>query len=234
MRISSDAHEKMMSLYQLTQGVTLSVDTFEHLHVILKGIHPKLDEKLEICSGALRTLQKIQSVDVITLTAEGLPEDTEEKRKRKKALIFFISSIKNLKSEIQRIDAEFAQANKNGNSADSQTRAWGRILGFAKGPFGIATLIALCIVGFLVWQKNTSLVSKRTDLTMQVILYNGKQIPLTQLYIGHGADCDSPHYHAVTGKITTRDGVVIPDPENCGYGKVKNVQVMTVTISPIP
>src|SRR5260221_8637306 len=97
MRISSDAHEKMMSLYQLTQGVTLSVDTFEHLHVILKGIHPKLDEKLEICSGALRTLQKIQSVDVITLTAEGLPEDTEEKRKRKKALIFFISSIKNLK-----------------------------------------------------------------------------------------------------------------------------------------
>jgi hypothetical protein len=235
MRITSDAHEKLESAYQLLQGGTISVSTFEHVCTILKGLHPKLDEKLDICSKALDNLQKIESGDIIALSAEGLPEDTEERKKRKKALLFFINSFKNLKSEVERIDAEFAHEGASGNpSVQSQLTASGRILGFAKGPFGIATLIALGIVGFLILtrhpSKNTSIVSPK----VQVIMYNGKQIPVSQLYVGRGSDCDSPHYHATTGSVTATDGTVIPDPENCGYGKLKDMQVTEVEVTPSP
>src|SRR5260221_14717372 len=112
MNIPSDTHQKMMSAYQLLQQDILSVGTFENVRTILKGIHPGIDEKLEQCSQALSKLQKIQSGDIITLSAEAIPEDTEENKKRKKALLFFINSLKDLKSEIQRIDSEFAQAKK--------------------------------------------------------------------------------------------------------------------------
>jgi len=244
----SDTHKKIMSAYQLLQGEAISVNTFEHIRTILKDLHPKVDEKLEICSKALDKLQKIQSGDVITLSAEGLAEDTEEKRKRKKTLLLFINSLKNLKSEIKRVDAEFTQAHAHGNSLQNQLTALGRIIGFAKGPFGAVTLIALVIVGFLLFQRhktqNTTVVNPKNYISpttvsnnsskIQIIMYNGKQVPLSQLYIGHGSDCDSPHYHAITGRVTTLDGSVIPDPENCGYGKLKDVQVTEVSISPSP
>ena len=81
MNISSDAHKKLMAAYELLTGASLSVDSFEHIHTVIKGIHPELDKKLEVCAAALDGLQKIQSLDVISLTADALPEDTEEKRK---------------------------------------------------------------------------------------------------------------------------------------------------------
>ncbi len=249
MPIPSTTHQKMMSVYELLQEATISIDSFEHVHTILKGLHPKVDEKLEICSKALEKLQQLQSGDVITLSAEGLAEDTQEKRKRKKALLFFITTLKDLKSEIKRIDAEFTKANQNGHpSIQHQLTAWGRVVGFAKGPFGIVTFVALVIFGFLLLRgyktQGTSVVAtsaiisptttSKDSLTIQVITYNGKQIPLNQLYVGHGPDCDSPHYHATAGRVTALDGTVIPDPGNCAYGKLKNVQVTKVLITPSP
>lgn len=225
MQFSPNTHEKIMSAYSLLQGEEISISTFEHIRKILKGLHPKIDEKLEICSKALDKLQKIQKGDIITLSVEELAEDTEENKKRKKILLFFIESFNNLKNEITRINAEFNQAKKNGNSLQSKISAWGRIIGFAKGPFGIATLIALIVVGFLFLQHANN------SQVIQVITYNGKQIPLNQLYIGRGSDCDSPHYHAVTGSVIALDKTVIPDPENCGYGKLKDVQVTKVKIN---
>src|SRR5260221_10013633 len=109
MQFSSENHEKIVSAYSLLQGATLSVDTFEHVHTLLKGLHPTLDKRLGECSKALDKFQKIQAGDIITLSVEAIPEDSEDKKKRKKALLFFISSLKNLKSEIARIDGEFSQ-----------------------------------------------------------------------------------------------------------------------------
>ncbi len=255
MRIPSATNEKMMSAYQLLQEETINVSTFEHIRTIVKGIHPEVDKKLEICSQALSKLQKIQSGDVITLSAEGLPEETEKQKKRKKALLFFISSLKNLQNEMKRVDAELTQANKNdGPSIQNQLTAWGRIIKFAKGPFGVVTLIAIVVVGFSLLQGHktqNSSVSTRDLISpsvvsnnkskIQVIVFNGKQIPLTQFYIGHGPDCldinnPTPHYHAKNGSVTALDGTVIRDPEGCGFGKVKDVQVVEVevTVSPSP
>ncbi len=102
----AEIHLKMTSAYQLLQGADISVSTFEQIHTLLKGIHPELDKKLAICSQALAHVNKLQTGDIITLTAEGLSEDTEDKKKRKRALLLFISSYKNLRHEIKRIDAE--------------------------------------------------------------------------------------------------------------------------------
>ncbi len=227
MLISSDTHEKMMAVYELLQGKTISVSTFEHIRTLLKGLHPKIDEKLEIVSLAFDKLQKIQNADVITLTVEGLPEDTDEKKKRKKALLFFISSLKDLKSEIIRVNTEFTQTNEP-NLA--------RILRFAKGPFGIMTIIALVVVGFAVIPKsvNSPAVLSTSTTKMQIIMYKGKQIPLNQLHIGNGPDCDSPHYHAISGGVIAIDKTVIPDPGNCGYGKLRDVQVSEVVVNASP
>ncbi|HEX8964805.1 MAG TPA: hypothetical protein VF820_00040 [Patescibacteria group bacterium] len=232
MRIPSDTHEKILAAFQMLQGSTISVSTFENIRTIVKGISPEIDKKLEICSKALDKVQKIEQMDVISLAAEQLPEDTEKKKKKKKAIIFFIASLKDLRSEINRISKEFNQQTSQNNSFIS----WGRIIKFAKGPFGLVTLAAIIIVSVMVLtNKHTKSVQQEVMPTsvpknqIQVIMYNGKEIPLSQLYVGHGADCDSPHYHATSGFVITVDGIKIQDPEGCGFGKVANVQIQTIS-----
>lgn len=233
MRIPTDTRERMNSAFQLLTGVEISVNTFEHVRSLIKGIHPVLDKKLEICSKALDKLQKVQSGDIISLSAEGLPENDEKEKKRKKALLFFISSLKNLQSEIKRVGNELHSSQ---NSSSNQIWSWGRIIKFAKGPFGLVTLAALVIVIALPLfshKTNSMRIKPVVSLTLskqriQVITYRGKQLPLSQLFVGHGSDCDSPHYHAITGKVTAIDGTIVVDPEGCGFGKVVDVQVTTV------
>lgn len=232
MKFSRDAHEKMMSVYNLLSQDGISLSSFEHINTILKGIHPDLDKKLEACQKALHVVEKVMEADFITLSAENLPEKDEKQKKRKKALLFFISSVKNLQGEIKRIDAEFSQGN-----GSSQNTMWhiGRIIKFAKGPFGLITIAALVVVGvtLLVQHKNTHSFAtpKQSPLAVQVILYQNKQIPLSQLRVGqaHYPNCDSPHYHALTNEmVTALDGTVLYDPGNCGFGKLNDVQVVAV------
>lgn len=69
--------------------------------------------------------------------------------------------------------------------------------------------------------------------TVKVIVVNGHKIPIDQVHIGEGPECDNPrktypHYHANKDKVP-RDlnKVEVPDPNpaGCGYGKVKDVPV---------
>lgn len=68
---------------------------------------------------------------------------------------------------------------------------------------------------------------------IKVIVVNGKKVPLDQVHVGKGPECDSetkqyPHYHANSEKVTALDGTVIVDPNGCGYGKVKDIPVEEV------
>lgn len=235
MKFTSDSNQKLNSALQLLSGADISVSSFANILTLIKGIHPEIDKKLAVCSQALDKVQKLQSGDIISLSAESLPEETEEEKKRKKILLFFINSIKDLQSEIKRVKTEMSQTNSSGQSVMS----WGRIIKFAKGPFGLVTALALVIVGISLLLANhkqgarpsqpvkTSAV--QSGKKIQVIAYQGKQLPLSGLYIGYGPDCDSPHYHATNGQVSALDGTVIRDPEGCGFGKVKDVQVIEVT-----
>jgi len=47
--------------------------------------------------------------------------------------------------------------------------------------------------------------------------------------VGHGPDCDSPHYHGLSEvSVKTTDGSLMTDPGGCGFGKVKDVSVIDV------
>jgi len=70
---------------------------------------------------------------------------------------------------------------------------------------------------------------------VKVIISGGKKIPISQVHVGKGPECDSeanqiPHYHANAGSVTALDGAVIPDPGGCGYGKVPQVPVEEVEV----
>ncbi len=230
MKLPEDSHKKMMAVYDLLSQGSISVAAFESVRTLVKGLHPGIDKKLEIASKALDVLQKIQAGDVISLTSEHLPEETDQQKKRKKALLFFIHTIKDVQSEIQRVDNTFAKNQENITTA-------GQLLKYAKGPFGLITLAALVIViGIQLFNHKTASVNNNQQIIsptgiqkmIQIISYNGKQLPLSGLYIGYGADCDSPHYHATGEQVTALDGTIVKDPGGCGFGRVKDVQVTTV------
>lgn len=129
------------------------------------------------------------------------------------------------------------------NSIEDTASSWGRIIRFAKGPFGLVTLAAIVIVGATYLNQS----QKKQSIPLQqvmpspttvkqkipVIVFQGKQIPLSQLRIGnpHLPNCDSQHYHALnqqTETVTALDGTVLYDPGNCGFGKVNDMKVTQV------
>ena len=66
-----------------------------------------------------------------------------------------------------------------------------------------------------------------------MIIVRGKKVPLAQVHVGTGPECDSeanqiPHYHANAGSVTALDGAVLSDPGGCGYGKVRDIPVEEV------
>lgn len=131
----------MQATENLLNEEKTSIEKFESIRSLIKGINPKIDKALALCSQELSKLRKLQKGEVIDLIVENLPEETKEEKKRKKALLLFLVRWKNLKSEVKRVRREFEQAKQQG-TAEGRITAFGKILAFAKGPLGIVTFIA--------------------------------------------------------------------------------------------
>ena len=162
--------------------------------------------------------------DVIELAAEHLPEETAEQKKRKKALILFLRSWKNLKTEVGRVGKELDTQNES-PSQRQQTRSVARIISGAKGPLGVITIIAVVAV------VASQFVSPKTA-TLKVIQVSDKSIPLDALVVASGTECqnNAPHYHATDHQAARAlDGTMVPDPGGCGYGTVSQTQIVEVT-----
>lgn len=223
------------ALKLLTQETT-SIEKFESIKTILAGQNEKLDRILENCTGALLKIDNLAKGDVISLVADAIPAKSEEEKRRKKAILLFIKYTKELKTEVERINTQLGQKNTN------QTGNFAKIFALAKGPLGIITILALLIALALVAARSVNTKSNvATNLTPQpsaspkqtieIINFKGKQVPTTELRIGTGSDCDSPHYHAKNeiAAIAT-DGTQIPDPGGCGYGKLKDTPRQQIAI----
>ncbi len=146
MRVDPEIWKRMRAAYVLLQGREISISTFEQVRILIKGLDPRVDKKLSICSEALEKLQKIQNGDIILLSVEGLPEESEEQKKRKKIVTLFITTLRDLKSEIKRVEKEYAK------TRPPQTQ-WEWIISVVKGPLGIVIIIAVIVVGFALLQK---------------------------------------------------------------------------------
>jgi len=144
---TNDTRKKLEAALELLTQETTTFDKFEKIKILIKGINPKLDQKLDSASGAIKKLRQIQKGEIIELSAGALPEDTEENKRRKKALLFFITSWKDLKSEVARVKGIYNEASAD-NKITGQEKASmaGKILGVMKGPLGIITLGAAAIV----------------------------------------------------------------------------------------
>ncbi len=137
-----NAKKRLEAVHALFVGSTTSTEKLGSIRALIKGVHSGLDDKLKQCEEAFTRLEKMMNAEIIELSAEHLPESTDEEKKRKKALLFFIKSWKDLQSEVTRVQNELNAANNGQNT--SQKRSLGnRIFSSMKGPFGIITIAAV-------------------------------------------------------------------------------------------
>lgn len=233
----SESRKRLEEASNLLVGKTTSAEKLESLNIILKGLNPKLDQALKHCAENFSKVEKLQSGDVISLTAESLPENSEEEKRRKKAILALIRSWEDLKSEVERVKSELDSS----DSLNQQAQSAGRIMHFAKGPFGLITAAAVLIVGFLAFTnlnknpqtQNPASQSSAPAVTssgskIKVIIVDGKKIPLTEVKVVIGPECDrAEHYHAINGtSVIALDGSTVADPGSCGYGKTAQVAIV--------
>jgi hypothetical protein len=139
-----EAKKRVLAAQELLNEQATTKAKFESVRTLIRGINPRIDGALNKCSKALTDLTKLQKGEVIELAAEHLPEDTEEKKKRKKALLLFIKLWKDLKGEVARVEVELKEG-RHGQSSAQTLGSFGRILALAKGPLGIVTILAVAI-----------------------------------------------------------------------------------------
>ncbi len=235
--MDTDIKRRIEAAYTLLQQETTTREKFESVRTLIKGINPQLDKQLTNVSRALSDMENLQKGQVIELSAEHLPEPTEEDKRRKRALLLFIRTWKQLASEVERVRAEVEKMGEQ-ESVKEKATSVSKLVGLAKGPFGIITVIALLIAGgfILINGQRSSVPTQRvTSLPSppktKVIIFNDKKIPVSGLRVGEGPECEGPHYHANDGTATrSLDGSLVPDPGGCGYGKVSEVEVVEETI----
>lgn len=137
--LSKFDNEKFTAALELFTSETTTLDKVQKISTLLKGYNGKLDKQLKTITELSDKIQKIQSGEVITLSAEALPEKTEEEKKRKKLLLLFIKNWKSLQSEVERIKEIHASGNENLTKT-------GKTLSNLKGPLGLVTVAAVGIV----------------------------------------------------------------------------------------
>lgn len=255
---ADDTKARFIAASKLLAGETTTLEKFESIRDLIKGINPHVDRAVAQCSDALSKIERLSKGDVVQLSADALPENTEEEKKRKKAILFFIKTWRELAEEVERIKSEFEDTSDK--NSQEQIAGFGKSAAFAKGPFGIITLAAVILAAVLIYfGRNQSQVQTQSSLStstvvstptpspslipssspsskkkVKVITYNNKKIALKELRVATGPDCvaervEVTHYHALE-RIAVRalDGTTIQDPGSCGFGKVEEVKVEEV------
>jgi hypothetical protein len=70
---------------------------------------------------------------------------------------------------------------------------------------------------------NVSIAVTAVEQLIEVIEYNGKFLPTSQLIVEDEVGCGANHWHAASGVVTATDGTKVSDPgPQCGYGKVQD------------
>lgn len=135
--------KRLRAAQDILQSDAISRSSFDSLRTLLSGMNAKTDRLLAQASKALKHVEQMQAGDIVELSIEGMPEHTSEEKKRKKFLLLFLKFWNDLKSEVARVEKEFA---KSEAQAPQWGDAWGNILKAAKGPLGVITVIAVGVV----------------------------------------------------------------------------------------
>lgn len=224
-----EQEKRIKEAYILLTQETTTLEKFESIKTLIKGINPKIDTLLDSCAKAFSDYEKLEQGKVVELTLENLPENTEEENKRKKRLLLLVRCWNDLKSEVERVKKELESKN-----SQTQTESFSKLLLKAKGPLGIITIAAIILVGVFAFlnspKESKTVVEKSSKETIKVIIVNDKKIPLDNLVIAAGPECDrSEHYHAKDHiSAEALDGTSVTDPGGCGFGKVEETRIVEV------
>ena len=240
--------KKLYAALKLLEADTTTRDKFDCAKTLIAGLNPRIDSLLSTLSAQLSQIEKLQKGEVIELTAEHLPETTAEEKKRKRLILLFIKTWKDLKGEVARVQKEL-NAKQGGETRQSSVDRFVKIASTAKGPFGIITIAAVIFIGATLLiggqynSKNTTtnesttapITPTNTAQKIQAIKVGEKTVILTKLISGQGQECltgnkEAVHYHAkdhTSARAT--DGSMINDPGGCGFGKVDDVEIILVS-----
>ena len=136
-----EIEKRLSAATAVFSDTSTTIDKVRSAVSLLVGIHPRTDQLCTECLRQLDTIGRIESGELTEISANALPEETDEQKRRKKALLLLLKGWKDLQAEVARVQQEF-QAQKQGGS---QSALWGRILGAAKGPLALITLVAVGI-----------------------------------------------------------------------------------------
>lgn len=145
-KITKEDKEKIKTGLELLCEENTTFDKITKMTGLLKGINPKVDKHLISILAVASEIKKVQSGDVLTLSAESIPDNSEEAKKRKKLLLLLTSSWKNLQGEIIRVKDLRDVASSTGLTSKETLVKSGKIMATAKGPLGVVTIIAAGIV----------------------------------------------------------------------------------------
>lgn len=235
--------EKFLAAQKLLTGDSTSKEMLDQVRILIKGLNPKVDQALSNCEKAISQIENLLQGDVIELSADNLPEGTDKEKKRKEAILFFLKNYRDLKTEIDRATNELESADDK--SLDQNVQSVGKLLTSPKGAFGLVTVAAIVMAAVFVMTRPATKSSEPIVKTsaqesekIQVIDVGGKKIPLTELKTGIGRECktgnqEASHYHAKDGaSAQATDKFQVADPGGCGFGKVDEVKVEEIEISP--
>lgn len=233
-----DIEKRLDAAHKLLSGNTTGLTQFESIRTLLSGIDKDMDRSLAACSKAIRDIGRLKNGELIPVVAENLPEDTQQNKKKKKRILAFIRTWQQLHQEFHRVRKEVSKWDyRPGESealSSNNISVIAKIASGIKGPFGFITLVATIAVIGSFWFMSSHKPPATNENTIQVLVINTHQVPLSQFHTAQGQECSGQkHYHAQTNfQVTALDGTVIPDPDwgGCGYGKVSDVRVDTASI----
>lgn len=155
--------EKILAASRLLAEDATTVDKAQQVKQLLQGLNPRLDR---LATEAVKAISKIENIaqgDVVELSVDNLPEKTPERKKRKKYMLLFLKYRRQLQDEVARIEKELAA--DSGSSPTGRTAGWSRVIGWAKGPLGLITMLAAAIV----WLKSVGVAINITNQGCRVI-----------------------------------------------------------------
>jgi hypothetical protein len=139
-----ESRKRILAAQELLLGSGSLSQRLRSARALVKGIRPELDEMLEKCESEVATVENLFAGDILSLAADTLPEITEEEKKSKKVLVYFLEHWGKMKDEVSRVSNELAVAGNTDDKSQKQNH-WGTILKHATGPLGLVTVIAVGI-----------------------------------------------------------------------------------------
>jgi hypothetical protein len=192
----SDTKKRILAAQALLMEPSSSFGKFHAVKQLLSGAHPHLDAALKRAELDLRPIEQILGKDFFGFAAENLPENTEEQKKRKKYVLLFWKAWNSLRSEVARVQEEMQKADQTADEV-VKTSHWARIYNFAKGPFGIATILAVGLVSasaytsvaITIYNKNCGTMMPSVNLPIPV---PGISFPKDPIPAGSSAQASLP------------------------------------------